>query len=491
MSDSEAELASITEGVSSLNAKIEESTLESSPSVSGLISGQTTPAALLALPDELLVEIFSYGSSGPDDYSDVNAIAPNERRARSPFQRAAVSRQWRTAALSASPLWHYLLIPQTSIWSNHDTGTRMVLEYTELVLERSRSFPIDIAFQFIQSSPAVARAISPIFEALRRNQQRWRRFLARIHGRRAVNGVLRCLAGPTPQLRTVQIVQQASVDAWGFVSATNEYLWQNDDLQDDVDELVDPHVLTDAPALGWLSIVNLPDLPGCIKLSAASDIYSIEFICGTWGPSFWPLLRISNNVRRLMFGSVSGLPAPEEPILMPKLRRIWLLEGGARVLAEQPDLLLLPELRTISMVYGSFAGLEGFFTGVGNVLRYIDLQLVEGLAEIDIEVLASLPRINQLRLTETAFPEVWLERLCQTTVIMWPKLDWMTLDLCKVEEVQNGRLVELARMRGGVEATSDGRTWTPSICIRLGSGCNVPDEQIEQIAQLCTRFVRF
>ena len=488
MSDTSADVGTRTEEVQSFRSQLEELSLDSPESTNDQpLPTQSTPAALLALPDELLAEIFSYGSAGPDAYHEVSSIEPNSERAQAPFQRAAVSRQWRAAALSASPLWHYLLIPQTLIWSTDDAKSRIILEYAELVLERSRSFPIDIMFEFIESSAAAVAGLQPIFAAMRQSQSRWRRFLVRIRGQRAVNALLRCLEGPTPRLRTLQIVHQKTVQTWGFSAARNEYLWMDETEEEDSNEThVVPTILTDAPKLCWLTVVNLPDLPNHIALSPASELFSLEFISVSWKPCFWSLLGANKGVRRLMLGAIDELPESVEPIELPGLQRLWLLQGGSRILAKQPDLLQLPSLKTLSMVYGSFRGMERFLTGVRDVLTYLDLQLVEHLNKIDVDVLADLPHINQLRLAETLVPDTWLERLCRSSdPIMWPKLSWLGFKRCKIEELQNARLVEFARMRGGASDTQAHDRWV-SVHMRLGR-CHVPDEQIDQLKQLCTR----
>jgi len=462
------------------------------------------PEALSALPDELLAEIFSYRCAGPDDYPDMNVIQPNPIRARAPFVVSAVNRQWRTAALATSRLWHCVLIPNLTRSEDpvHEGHARdKCLQYLNVVLPRSRSGPIDIIFVFIDANlqrPTAAAVYPPVLDLLRQHQPRWRRFIARVLGIPAIRVVLRGLVGPTPMLRTVQILQQRSETMWGYAADT--FAW-SDRLEEEFKEL--PAILEDAPKLIWASMVNIPFLVRWLAVTIKSPLclpHGLEYITpGQYDPELWEVLRRSPQFHQLALGTTSAQHPPNStpdapyPIVLPAVTRIWFSQNAYQLLVDHPYALRFPQLDTLTMMYGEFCGLETWLQSVQNTLSFIDLHNVSNLAGLDIDVLAALPNITNLSIGEAidSVPDAWLERIGRVPVevngaVMWPKLCWLTLYSNTIEHVERGRLVDIARMRSrprSAESQGENLRWAV-LEMDVNSDNKIPQEQLDEIAAL-------
>lgn len=463
------------------------------------------PASLALFPDELLAEIFSYGSAGPDGYSETNIIKPDIERAYAPIVRSSVCKRWREAALATSRLWHYVFIPRLS----HSSGSwnNIVQHSIELVLERSRSVPIDIGFEFVDavvdnSSPSTV--YGPIIESLRAHQSRWRRFVVRLCGRPAIMALLHCLQGPTPMLRTLQLAQQRFPEDWSLAIGYHDFLETDADGQSTTTD-VPCDILSNAPELVWLTVGNIPDLLRRVAVTPEAGHVSLEYIAPSPDQSFWDHLRRNPQIERLMFGVAdhTRLTQRIEPIAQPNLYRLWLTEGAFQLFADQPDLLDLPVIATLVLVYGKFVGLELWLPRLASSLTFLDLQSVGELDEMHVDALSSLVNLDSLRVMSGTVPDAWLQQLCyvpddEAEPVMWPLLISLVLWKVKIEYVAEGRLVDLARMRGGVrtgeldtgssQASPRTRRWEV-LTMFLSEMDSVPDTQLEEITALCQRVV--
>ena len=440
----------------------------------------------LTLPDELLAEIFSYGSSGVEDYRDADVIAPNATRAQAAFLVAAVCQRWRAAALAASRLWHYILIPRFSVNARSSYSNR-VCSYLDVVLLRSRSVPIDIMFQYVEDV-APPDEFGPIFSALREHQYRWRRFLARVRGRLPIVALLECLQGPTPLLRTLQLTQQRDSLCWGY--AVDDMDSVHLDGRSSEPPISQP-ILSDAPSLIWVSIVNIPDIIRSTIISPAARPQGLEYFADRQNPAIWNMLRGNTQLEQLTLGTwpTDGAADRVEPIELQQVFRLWLTQGAFQLVANQPDLLVLPKLDTLTMVHSELRGMESFLVRVQSTLTFLDLRHVDSLDAADIEVLAAMPYIAQLQLGEATLPDLWLERLCHvpSSLKNWQKLMWrwlfnFTLYSCKVESVELRRLVDLAKMRRVAQTDETKPTWR-QVFFRLTDN-EVPQDQLDEIKAL-------
>lgn len=159
-----------------------------------------------ACPEDLLRTIFCSLAADPDTMwpaptpSSVIGLGTwNGDRAKAPFTLAAVSRRWRSAALTCRRMWDYV-----GITSLANSGDRVIcfVAHVELVLARSGASPLDILFERLDDS--TLPAYTDLLTALYANISRWRRFY--IHCLQDFPNLLYFFRGPAPLLENICVI---------------------------------------------------------------------------------------------------------------------------------------------------------------------------------------------------------------------------------------------------------------------------------------------
>jgi len=420
------------------------------------------PAAryLLSCPDELLVEIFSYGCAGPDDYVDSQILRSNPERAHAPFVVAAVCRHWRTVALTHATLWHYVTIPDIS-------GDESIVDwlpgYINIVLDRSRDGPIDIITHFLCASAERIAAMEPIFSALERNSRRWRRFAIVMYGAPAVTRVLEMLTQPTPNMKTLELARQQWADDHTFT------IDDSDSETADIHEDTIPRgkaLLPDTSVLRSISLINVPQI---IRNWPTTDgpktkFYTLEIVQRVLAAPTWNLFsRQYADAEWLLLGA-RVVELPEEPpnFVFPNLDLLWIHHAVYEVLARYSDELTTPVLRELVMVGGRFSALATWLYRIRIHLRNLDLRRLDKFDQADLDALVTLERLEVLQLSgRMVVPNALLALMGQDGAetekntgndsrVMWPRLHLFELYSAVFgdsDPVVESQLVWVARMR--------------------------------------------
>ncbi|KAJ6502113.1 hypothetical protein C8R45DRAFT_975429 [Mycena sanguinolenta] len=126
---------------------------------------------VLALPNELLGEIFTYclRQPEPDPFGVLPDMGPNDP----PLVLCAVCRRWRDIALTTPALWGFLAIQQDSLLS--DSGADYV-EFCRTWLSRAGTTPVSIEFEAWVGHKRVLALLEVIGGLTQRWQRAWLTF---------------------------------------------------------------------------------------------------------------------------------------------------------------------------------------------------------------------------------------------------------------------------------------------------------------------------
>ncbi|KAH7090111.1 hypothetical protein BKA62DRAFT_725726 [Auriculariales sp. MPI-PUGE-AT-0066] len=442
--------------------------------------GTITPfigrCSISILPDELLVEILTYGTAGPDGYQQLDLIEASTDRARAPFIVSAVCTRWRSAATAASRLWHYILVPRLYVSNDRDQWQERTLCYLEAVLTRSREVPIDLILQFLD-------------KALIAHRSRWRRFVAVISGSSMVQATLNCLTAPTPRLRTVQLAHQTDTTAW---------MWNITPLRLPEKLQMDSPILPDAPSLVFCTVINIPwVLWQAPTLRVRPTMTSLELVEEVLDSRIWDILRDNPQIDWLVLGAqiVPDVP-PAQPLELPNLKTLRMVNSAHMLFILHFAHLRMPKVDELTLIYTptTIVGLEPFFRSTRNTLVFLDFRDLNGLSEADVSAMAALTKLEDAQFCGCRLPNALFVRLAQVErsemgdlhEVMWPRLQTLGLYTTTVEDVAAGSLVDLARARarqGPFEGQSNTPRWS-RLKLEFGEHKDVPSEQMDEIVRI-------
>ena len=420
-------------------------------------------SSLIACPDELLAEIFSYGCAGPNDYVDAQILRSNPDRARAPFIVAAVCQHWRTVTLNHSALWHYLTIPTV-------TGNKAgrVLEwlpsYINTMLDRSRDAPIDVIIEYINVASGTVAVMEPIFTALEKNSRRWRRFAVAMYGVPVVTRVLAMLTQPTPSLRTLELARQSPTT----YNHTFHMLESDADVEDSFDETVPQGqtFLPDISGLRFFSLVNVPQVVRHWPTNSIQNVnfYTLQVIQHVLTVQACDMLSRQYADAGWLLLNVSAVEQPMEPLqlVFPKLDLIWIYNNVYELLARYSLEIRTPVLREIVMAGGRLSALTPWLCQIRAHLRNLDLRWLDKFDEADIDALVTLEQLEVIEICgRTRIPSRMLSLMGQdgseteagpkkASRVVWPRLHLFELNGTQFDDSEGDltpQLVKLARMR--------------------------------------------
>ena len=351
-------------------------------------------AALLSCPDELMVEIFSYGCAGPDDIGHSYEIMRlNEPRCRASFITAAVCQRWRSISLSHPTLWHYIGIP--ALGKLGDEAVSRLLDYTQLVLARSQQVPIDVVFNFISGDRHEHILLESFFEPLVQHVSRWRRFAAVVSGIDATHRVLRLLSSDTPQLWTVQLAYQESSDQHSRDVYPRSF---SEPIR------IPASFLPHAPLMKNLCVYNLPEVWEHWNSRPQKSLLVFEIGQLTPPPSIWDLLAQHSELTwlvlscRIVEESTLCVPPPQ-PIKMPNLRTVWLTRDAYKIFAMYPNALQLRSVKLVTLEGPELATLRPWFRSMRESLTTLDLRHILSFSTADVETIQDLPHLDWLQIS--------------------------------------------------------------------------------------------
>ncbi|KAH7097272.1 hypothetical protein BKA62DRAFT_452488 [Auriculariales sp. MPI-PUGE-AT-0066] len=412
--------------------------------------------AELLLP-ELLVEVFGYCVSGPEDFHDSAIIRVNEQRARAPFRIAAVCATWRATAIAHSKLWHYVAIPcidKPSHCQHH-------LEYIETVLKRSRDASIDVIFHFLKDDIQLIQGHEPLFQALSLHRWKWRRLCAVMGGPKSVERVLNLLTEPTPRLRTLDLSRQNTAESWTY-RTLNIAEWDQWFHMPQSSGNLKP-VLVYAPALLHVALVNIPTIwrrltalrPTLISLDALQEAYS---------PEMWDVLDGQPQMEWIHLSARDDPPPipTDRAVILPTLATLWLNERSPQFFAENPAFLRTPALKEIVLQIATrIASMRPYLTTVAPHLRALDIRRVARMQDEDVNALALLVNLQSLVFgSDALITQCLLLRMCaipeqsrddtpsDAVQILWPKLERFEIWYSSFEEHARHLLLDVVRVRG-------------------------------------------
>ena len=447
---------------------------------------QTLSSRLRDLPDELLAEIFSYGSAGPDDYSDAQLICVNPSRARAPFVVSAVCRHWRDVALAASKLWHYLPIFDLGDGS-HPARAATTLSFIATVLERSRSVSIDIVFEHVTDEARAA--YQNVLTALDPARHRWRRFVAPLQGSETPEMLFKALRGPTPALRTFEISLQNAKDDWTMM------------FRPHTQATAHARILPQVPSIQHFTLGNV-EWPWSSE--SAPRLLGLEWTRWTTRSDIWDVLRPQTRLTWLLLSTNHldpDLEAPVESIILPELGTLWVLYQTDELFELHGARIEMPNVKKFIVVKAHVERLATAFARNWEHLTVIDMRRVQPIGQAGVDALASLRNVQHAAFVACTVPGMLLLLLSsagirtalsleiaaidvvdvelaeapsgdaavsnastddsQTTTqpirdqvsisshaeVIWPNLTQLSLDAAQFDDDDEDRLVELARVR--------------------------------------------
>jgi len=497
---------------------------------------QTLSSRLRDLPEELLAEIFTYGSAGADDYSDAQLISVNAGRARAPFVVSAVCRQWRDVALAASKLWHYLPILDLTDTA-HPSRTTTTLSYIAIVLERSRSVPIDIVFEYIADEGRAA--YEDVLAALDPARHRWRRFVAPLQGSETPEMLFKALRGPTPALRTFEMSLQNAKDDWTMM------------FRPHTQATAHAHILPEVPSIKHVTLGNV-EWPWSSESSPR--LLGLEWTRWTTRSDIWDVLRPQTRLTWLLLSTNhldSEFEAPVERIALPELGTLWVLYQMDELFERFGMRIDMPKVKKIIIVKAHVERMATTFTRVWEHLTIIDMRRVQPIGQSGVDALVALRNVQHAAFVACAVPGMLLLRLSATGAgsetsvplvvnedaaasqagvvgenaavsttasvdstaapatmevqqpvlsestaqeasqssqmeVVWPKLTQMSLDGAQFDDDDEERLVELARMRCSRPGplNSSGTTKWALLTITFVGDILVTGPPLEEIRQI-------
>ena len=356
-------------------------------------------AQIFALPNEVMVEIFSHLRDGWH-----NGL-PNLVHA------THVMRKWRTLALSIPTLWSTIELRPADIAISH---TDIVREY----LKRSGTSLLDV---FVSIGPG--EDPHPVLNILLPHIGRWKRLVVESEDEPALHAFIKALQDlAAPCLECLQI--DLEID-----DEQNQDLWNEDNRT----------LSAGVPVLAYLELrgVNmqryLPPLQGVKSLNMA-DCYSATLL--TYA-QFKEILLASTSLTHLeLEGMVNCSPEDDLSLIeMPSLVSLTVLPpdyvNPLEYMHNIFTAISAPALRTLCLrkVYGlqfrTF--LQAFREAAWHpVLQTLRLESVTGLEHLSPTFALSSPTITHLSLKFTDAKPI-LKLMSNGDDLLWPCLDTLTL----------------------------------------------------------------
>ncbi|KAH7093862.1 hypothetical protein BKA62DRAFT_721935 [Auriculariales sp. MPI-PUGE-AT-0066] len=435
-----------------------------------------------SLPDELLCEIFSYGSAGPGDFPVGSMISSNTGRAKSPFLLSAVCTRWRVAALSSGKLWHYILIGARE-------PDETIIRYVRILFDRSRDVSIDIVFKHIDHK--YDNAYATLFGVLDVHRDRWRRLIAKFTPQ-MTDQMLKLLYGATPRLRTVQFSLQADVRDNSFNMGVVETL-PDATFKDEL-------FLRDAPTLYCLTLVNMPLVWKCWPITRQPKLKMIEMLQNTLILNeLWPILHHQNEIEWLFLGAISVVRSADsevvEPITLPALDGLWIEHEADALFHHYPTVLHMPALVELTLEGVLFRNLPNLFVHVTSTthLRELCIRRVGAFGRVEVEILQLLERIESVQFMWSPIPAALLTRLISSErdAVMWPRMVYLELyaSMMDSESANEHHALALAKMRsepGPIEGDQKNQRpkWMRCEFVISGDGHSLGEDEVNEIRNI-------
>ena len=332
---------------------------------------------------ELLRTIF-VAFADDKTFQELNLDGFDRPSVRRPFQLAAVSRWWRSVALSTPIIWSSISmpVPTNNASQKPITGAKFLRNYLQTVLQRSRSHPLSIVLEWKDSVPLTeCQFAESLLSVLSTHASRWRCVALSLPGSEMSPALDLAFRYPTPLLESVDVALPNLASFSGNMTMPPRHLPHCPALRKLISVYgVIPYTDTDSEVLSNLTEMSMAVTENVLPAT------------------LWALSQRSPNLQKLSIFVQSEWPdefqrAPPAQLVLAHLSElIFAEEAVARMFASSPHLISLPSLRKLHALT-EFLGILATFIE-RCCTKVTDLTLV---GEINGTVGAQIAKLHQLQ----------------------------------------------------------------------------------------------
>ncbi|KAH7099218.1 hypothetical protein BKA62DRAFT_710326 [Auriculariales sp. MPI-PUGE-AT-0066] len=379
------------------------------------------------LPNELVHDIITWACTVPDDLGvqPGKLIEIDRVCERAPFDLGVVCKTWRSIALAATDIWRYISVPELDP-DRRPGEDKWVLHQVQLKLGRSGATSVHVVISALDSE--YLELYEPIVALLKEHRLRLRTLVVFAVGVDAAVLAGKLVAGPTPVLRTLQLIQHSK----GYT----DILYPDSDLHDYesyVENIND--FLISAPSVTSCMIANMPVNDDTFLRGDYPKLESFE-IGYHLLPPLWKFMSAHHRLRHLSIQLNYDLgPNPKlRPVKLHQLHSLRVLDTGFSLINHAVQVFDVPALRELMLINSYYElddispGLDRFFAQVGMHLTRLDMHSFTVYEMEDVTTLSLLSALQSARFEGGHIYPAFFAALSSTTDGMWPQLEYLTLD---------------------------------------------------------------